>query len=123
MPSRREAFFVAAGRGVGMRLDLRFAGRICAALFLGAAAAIAAERRPNVIVVLADDHATQAVSCYGSGLNATPHIDRLAREGMRFDRCYVTNSICGPSRACILTGKYSLANSTGTRFTTPAGSR
>ena len=49
-------------------------------------------------------------SAYGSGLNQTPNIDRIAAEGVRFDRCYVTNSLCGPSRACILTGKYSHKN-------------
>lgn len=71
--------------------------------------AIAAER-PNILFIFSDDHAYQAVSAYGSGLNKTPNIDRLASEGVRFDRCYVTNSICGPSRACILTGKYSHKN-------------
>jgi arylsulfatase A-like enzyme len=59
---------------------------------------------------MSDDHAFQAVSAYGGTLNRTPNIDRIAREGMRFDRCYVTNSLCGPSRACILTGKYSHKN-------------
>ncbi len=53
---------------------------------------------------------TRPISAYGSNRNKTPHIDRIANEGMRFDRCYVTNSICGPSRACILTGKYSHKN-------------
>src|SRR5829696_7297676 len=66
--------------------------------------------RPNIVLIFSDDHAYQAVSAYGSGLNQTPNIDRLAKEGMRFDRCYVTNSICGPSRACVLTGKYSHKN-------------
>lgn len=66
--------------------------------------------RPNIIFVFTDDLAYQAISAYGYGLNATPHIDRLAKQGMRFDRCVVTNSICGPSRATILTGKYSHAN-------------
>lgn len=74
---------------------------------------------PNIVFIFADDHAYQAVSAYGSKINKTPHIDRLAAEGMRFDRCYVTNSICGPSRACILTGKYSHKNgfyNNGNRF-------
>src|SRR4051794_39191433 len=66
--------------------------------------------RPNILLIFADDHGYQAVSAYGSGLNQTPNIDRLAKEGIRFDRCYVTNSLCGPSRACILTGKYSHKN-------------
>ena len=66
--------------------------------------------RPNIVFIFSDDHAYQAISAYGSKINKTPHIDRIAREGMRFDRCLVTNSICGPSRAVILTGKYSHLN-------------
>ena len=65
---------------------------------------------PNILFVFTDDHAYQAISAYGSKINQTPNIDRLAREGMRFDRCYVTNSICGPMRAVIQTGKYSHLN-------------
>jgi arylsulfatase A-like enzyme len=71
---------------------------------------VSAADRPNILLIFSDDHAYQAVSAYGSGLNQTPNIDRLAKEGVRFDRCYVTNSICGPSRACVLTGKYSHKN-------------
>jgi arylsulfatase A-like enzyme len=59
---------------------------------------------------MADDHASQAIGCYGSKLNQTPNIDRIASEGMRMDRVFVTNSICTPSRATILTGKYSHRN-------------
>jgi len=66
--------------------------------------------RPNILFIMSDDHAYQAMSCYGSNRNQTPNIDRLANEGMRFDRCFVTNSICGPARAVILTGKYSHLN-------------
>src|ERR1043165_6002864 len=69
-----------------------------------------AAERPNILFIISDDHGYQAVSAYGSGLNKTPNIDRIAAEGARFDRCYVTNSLCGPSRACILTGKYSHKN-------------
>ena len=54
---------------------------------------------------MADDHAAKAISSYGGGLNDTPNIDRIAHEGVRFDHCYVTNSICTQSRAAILTGK------------------
>lgn len=68
------------------------------------------EKRPNILLIVSDDHAYQAISAYGSKLMQTPAIDRIAREGMRFDRAYVTNSICGPSRAVILTGKYSHQN-------------
>jgi len=82
-------------------------------------------QRPNILFVYCDDHAYQAVSAYQSvsayrlKLNVTPNIDRLAREGMRFDNCYVTNSICGPCRAVVQTGKYSHLNgffSNGDRF-------
>jgi arylsulfatase A-like enzyme len=66
--------------------------------------------RPNILFIMSDDHAYQAIGAYGSRVNQTPNIDRIAREGMRFDRCFVTNSICGPSRAVILTGKYSHLN-------------
>ena len=66
--------------------------------------------QPNIIFIMADDHASKAISCYGAGINQTPNLDRLATEGMRFDHCYVTNSICTPSRAAILTGTYNHVN-------------
>ena len=69
--------------------------------------------RPNIIYIMSDDHAYQAISAYGGALKdlaSTPNIDRIARDGMRFDRCLVTNSISGPCRAVILTGKYSHLN-------------
>jgi arylsulfatase A-like enzyme len=67
-------------------------------------------RQPNILFIMADDHGYQTIGAYGSRMNKTPNMDRLAKEGMRFDRCFVTNSICGPSRAVILTGKYSHLN-------------
>jgi arylsulfatase A-like enzyme len=70
----------------------------------------AKDERPNILFIFTDDHGYQAMSCYGSRVNETPNLDRIAKEGMRFDRCFVTNSICGPSRAVILTGKYSHVN-------------
>lgn len=66
--------------------------------------------RPNIIFVMTDDHGYQAISAYGSNLIETPNIDRLANEGMLFRRAYVSNSICAPSRAAILTGKHSHIN-------------
>jgi len=66
--------------------------------------------RPNIVFIMSDDHAAHAISAYGSRLIRTPHIDRLAREGMLFENCFVTNSICTPSRAAILTGKYAHLN-------------
>lgn len=65
---------------------------------------------PNIIIILSDDHAYQTISAYGSKLMQTPNIDRIAKEGVLFNKAYVTNSICGPSRAVILTGKYSHKN-------------
>ena len=73
-------------------------------------ARLVAADRPNIIFIFTDDHSPRAVSAYGSRINITPNIDRLAAQGMRFDHCLVTNAICGPSRACILTGKYSHRN-------------
>ncbi len=68
--------------------------------------------RPNILFLFSDDLTCQAISTYGDDrhLLDTPNMDRIAREGIRFDRCLVTNSICGPSRASILTGKYSHRN-------------
>src|SRR5215472_14080571 len=63
--------------------------------------------RPNILYIMADDHDAHAISAYGSKVNKTPNIDRLARQGMRFDNCFCTNSICTPSRGVILTGQYS----------------
>ena len=101
-----------------VHIDVRW---ILLALIGGTFASHAAHAadRPNILFLFADDHAYQAISAYGSNRNQTPSIDRIAREGMRFDRCVVTNSICGPSRACILTGKYSHLNGfyrNGNRF-------
>ncbi len=68
--------------------------------------------RPNIVFIFSDDHAYQAISAYNDPrkLIETPNIDRIGREGTRFDRCLVPNSICGPSRATVLTGKYSHLN-------------
>jgi arylsulfatase A-like enzyme len=74
--------------------------------------AFAANQQPNIVVIFSDDHAYQAISAYGENRNLlnTPNIDRIGNKGVRFDRCLVTNSICGPSRATLLTGKYSHMN-------------
>ena len=68
------------------------------------------DARPNILFIMADDHASHALSCYGSRINSTPNLDRIANEGMRFDNCFCTNSICTPSRAAILTGSYNHIN-------------
>jgi len=94
-------------------------------LYLTTAFAVAKQNQtnatpPNIVFIFSDDHAWQAISAYGSKLIQTPNIDRLAREGMRFDRCLVPNSICGPSRATVLTGTYNHINgfwdNSGCRF-------
>jgi len=78
--------------------------------------------RPNIVFILSDDHSTSTISAYGEErhLVDTPQLDRIAKEGMRFDRCLVTNAICGPARATIITGKYShingFMNNTNSRF-------
>jgi len=69
-----------------------------------------ASARPNILFIMSDDHAAHAISAYGSRINQTPNLDRLAAAGMRFERCFCVNSICSPSRATILTGKYSHLN-------------
>jgi arylsulfatase A-like enzyme len=66
--------------------------------------------RPNIIFIFSDDHAQHAISAYGSKVNHTPQIDRLARDGVRFINSFVVNSICTPSRATLLTGQYSHLN-------------
>ncbi len=82
---------------------------IAAGLLVAATTSVTAPR-PNVVFIMADDHAAHAISAYGSRINETPHLDRLAREGMLFQNAFVTNSICTPSRASILTGAYSHRN-------------
>jgi arylsulfatase A-like enzyme len=96
---------------------------LLSALALAAAAApAAAAGKTNIVLIFSDDHAYQAVSAYGDPrkLVETPQIDRLAKQGVRFDRALVPNSICGPSRATVMTGKYShlngFYNNTNSRF-------
>lgn len=90
------ALGLALGLGAGRRLT-RPAGQPAAA-------------RPNIIFIIADDHTAQAISAYGSRLAQTLGIDRLAREGAILYNNVVSNSICGPSRATLLTGKLSHIN-------------
>src|SRR5688572_10518199 len=80
------------------------------ALYAGVACAATSSPRPNILFIMSDDHAAHAVSAYGSRVNQTPQLDRLARDGVRFANAFVCNSICTPSRATLLTGKYSHLN-------------
>ena len=75
-----------------------------------ASKASAKRNKPNILYIMADDHAAHAIGVYGgrlAGLDPTPTLDKLAREGMFLSNCLCTNSICTPSRVCILTGQYS----------------
>src|SRR5947209_345153 len=91
-------------------------GLVCLALAAPAAAADPA--RPNILVVLSDDHSVPHVGCYGNPDIKTPNLDRFAAEGMRFDRAYVTCPQCVPSRASIMTGRSAVAVQM-TRFSAP----
>jgi hypothetical protein len=74
-----------------------------------------AKARPNILWLFSDDHAYQAIGAYGdrfADMNLTPNLDSITAQSMRFDKCYVGNSICAPSRATLLTGKIQLS---GTR--------
>ena len=88
------------------------AGLVLGLIFSSGLPAHAAARQPNILFIFSDDHAYQAISAYKDArrLVETPAIDRIAREGMLFHRCVVPNSICGPSRAVVLTGKYNHLN-------------
>ena len=81
-------------------------------LVLSTSLLVAAETvtKPNILFIFSDDHAQHAISAYDSKVNVTPHIDRLAKEGAKFTNSFVTNSICTPSRATLITGQYSHLN-------------
>ncbi len=102
-----------------MRRSILAAALLLLVFTTGALRAEDKAQRPNILFIFSDDHAYQALSCYGSKVNKTPNLDRIAKEGMKFENCFVTNSICGPCRAVILTGKYSHLNGfyrNGNRF-------
>ena len=98
-PRTKRILLWALAAFIGVRILILFGG--CAP---------APDTPPNIVFIFTDDHAQAAISAYGSPYHETPNIDRLAREGVRFDNCLVTNSICAPSRATVLTGKYSHLN-------------
>ena len=89
--------------------------RLTAALaaLIGGMSAAHASDKPNILYIMSDDHCAQAIGAYGgrlAELDLTPNIDRLAAEGMLFENAFCTNSICSPSRACVLTGQYAHTN-------------
>ena len=71
---------------------------------------IAAQQRYNIVYIMTDDHTAQMMSCYDRSNVSTPNLDRIAADGVKFTRSYVANSLSGPSRACMLTGKHSHKN-------------
>ena len=94
--SKQPVFFIMAV------IVLAWLGNVCAA-----------QTKPNILFIMSDDHTSQAFGVYGSrlaALNPTPTIDRLAHEGILFENCFCTNSICTPSRASIITGQYPQTN-------------
>lgn len=99
------------------------AGAAALAVLPRLAEALPPAERPNILFIMCDDHAYQAISAYGSRLNRTQNIDRLAREGVLFNRSFCTNSICAPSRAVLLTGKYSHLNGVVDNFVAFDGSQ
>ena len=79
-------------------------------LFLVLSPFVSFSQKPNIIFIFSDDHTSQAISAYGSKIAKTPNIDRIAKAGAILYNNVVTNSICGPSRATLLTGKFSHMN-------------
>src|SRR5688572_19430499 len=69
-----------------------------------------AQQQPNIIYIMSDDHDNDAISAYNKSLIKTPNIDRLAKEGMKFNKAFVGNSICSPVRATVMTGQHSHKN-------------
>src|ERR1044071_10507795 len=76
-----------------------------------------AQNRPNVIYIMSDDHDNDAITAYSKKFISTPNIDRIAKEGILFNRCFVGNSICSPARATLLTGQHSHKNGVKDNFT------
>ena len=107
--SRDGSALASAARGSSPAITAAF---LVAVILLpaGVAAQAGAASRPNIIFIMTDDHAAHAIGAYGSRVNKTPHLDRLAREGALLTSVFATNSICTPSRAAILTGQYSHLN-------------
>lgn len=102
-----------------IQISILLCGVVLAAICQGPSSCHAAKAQPNIVFIFTDDHATHSMSCYGSRINTTPNLDRIANEGMLFENTFCTNSICGPSRAVILTGKHSHLNGflqNGNRF-------
>jgi arylsulfatase A-like enzyme len=101
------------GNNMNTRRDfLKFIGlgTVALAVTQSIMAKTQSDNRPNILFIMADDHASHAISAYGGNLIKTPNIDRIAKEGMRFTNCFNVNSLCAPSRANLITGRYSHHN-------------
>src|SRR5690242_479959 len=92
------------------RLMLAVLRGLCAAGAFLAPSAMAQGNRPNIVVIVADDLRADAIGAYGHPFSETPNLDRLANEGVRFDRSYASTPLCSPYRASLLTGQYMSAN-------------
>ena len=86
---------------------IRFLIAIC---FITGPFCMQGQQRPNILFIFSDDHDADAISAYNKKLISTPSLDRLAKEGMKFNKHFVANAICAPARATILTGKFSHMN-------------
>ncbi len=116
--SRREALARLGGAALGSAFAPTFLsaqagsaqGTTTPAHVLKSGAGSRPSGRPNILWITGEGVPLKALSCYGSELIKTPHIDRIANEGMRFDNSFCTNALCAPSRATLLTGKYDHLN-------------
>src|SRR4051794_20028074 len=92
---------------------MRLAGTLLTAVLVVCSlttAPVVVANRPNIVYIMSDDHAPHAIGAYGSHVNQTPNLARIAREGAMLTNVFATNAICTPSRAVILTGQYSHVN-------------
>lgn len=101
---------MAASTGCVASFFTTFMNRFIALVLSSLTTTTFAADRPNILFIFSDDHAQHAISAYGSKVNTTPHLDRIAAGGARFTNSFVTNSICTPSRATLITGQYSHLN-------------
>ncbi len=108
--NQRQGSFVLGKGRIRILSSTAMKRLLFAAAVLSLASSSMAAERPNILFIFSDDHAQHAISAYGSKVNVTPNIDRIAAGGARFLNSFVTNSICTPSRATLITGQYSHLN-------------
>lgn len=108
--NQRQGSFVLGKGRIRILSSTSMKRLLFAAAVLSLASSSMAAERPNILFIFSDDHAQHAISAYGSKVNVTPNIDRIAAGGARFLNSFVTNSICTPSRATLITGQYSHLN-------------